>query len=170
MPTTGSGRFALARLIIHKFSTLSIAFGENFQLFCEVISLNLKEIVEKICDEKGISVREAERKAGLKARTIQHWDTSDPSGEKLYRVAAALEVPIERLLMAYHDENDIAFQRLIHIEELYIEIDRLKKSLSVLSDEEKNVIDLYRKADEHDKETVKQILSRYREDTALSVG
>lgn len=132
--------------------------------------MNLKEIVEKICDEKGISVREAERKAGLKARTIQHWDASDPSGEKLYRIATALEVPIERLLMAYHDEDDIAFQRLVHIEELYMEIDKLKKSSSLLSDEEKNVIELYRKADEHDKETVKQILSRYREDTALSVG
>lgn len=136
-----------------KFST---SFGVN--------AMNLKEIVESICEDRGISVRELERKAGLKARTIQHWDTSDPSGEKLFRVAVALEVPVERFFMAYYDEDDIAFQRLVRIEELRMEIDKLKKSSTVLSDEERNIIELYRKADSHDKENVKQILSRYQED------
>lgn len=36
--------------------------------------------------------------------------------------------------------------------------------------EERWIIDLYRKADPHDRDTVKQVLSRYQEDTVSSAG
>lgn len=36
--------------------------------------------------------------------------------------------------------------------------------------EEMTIIELYRKADDYDKATVKQVLSRYKEDTASAVG
>ena len=39
-----------------------------------------------------------------------------------------------------------------------------------LTAEEKEIINLYRQADQNDKEVIKHILKRYEQDTALSVG
>ena len=38
------------------------------------------------------------------------------------------------------------------------------------TDEEKTIIELYRKADDRDRETIMHILNRYQEDTASAVG
>lgn len=82
--------------------------------------MNLKEKVMELCEERGISVRELERKAGLKDRVIQHWDKSDPSGPKLYAVANALDVPIEELLSVY----DPDYERVAYIETLRRKLDQ----------------------------------------------
>lgn len=84
--------------------------------------MNLKEKVEQLCKNAGITVRELERRAELRPRTIQHWDTSDPSGEKLYRVAKALDVPIEELLSVYVPD----LNRVAYIKKLVMENERLK--------------------------------------------
>lgn len=68
--------------------------------------MTLKEKVTDLCKQSGISVRELERRAGLKERTIQHWDESEPSAAKVYAVANALNVPLEELLSVYHPEMD----------------------------------------------------------------
>ena len=64
----------------------------------------LKDKVVELCSERGITVRELERRAGLKARTIQHWDESEPSGKKIYAVAKVLGVPVDDLMSVYFDD------------------------------------------------------------------
>lgn len=59
--------------------------------------MTMKEKIQELCRERDISVRQLERMAGLKERTIQHWDDSDPSGNKLSNIALALKIPIEEL-------------------------------------------------------------------------
>ena len=113
-----------------------------------------------------MSIRQLEKAACLKDRTIQHWDKSEPSGSKLQAVATALNVPIEELLSVYYPD----LERIAYTESLLMEIERLKKSSVVLSAEESELINLFRKADAHDKSVVFQILSRYQEDTASAAG
>ena len=128
--------------------------------------MTLKDKIYQLCKERDMTVRELEREADLKERTIQHWDKSEPSAYKLQRVADVLKVPIEELLSVYNPN----LERLAYIETLRMENEELKKSSTVLSEEEKELIKLYRKADEHDKATILMLLSRYKEDTVSAVG
>ena len=120
--------------------------------------MTMKDLIEQLCGERNITVRDVERKAEIKPRTIQHWDSSEPSAKKLYKVAIALGVPSEELLAVY----DAELGTLSYVKK--------EKTPTLLNAEEAEVIKLYRKADPHDKENVKQILSRYQEDTASAVG
>ena len=79
--------------------------------------MNLKEKITVLCRERGITVRELERRAGLKERTVQHWDESEPSGQKLYSVAKVLNVPIEELLSVYNPD----MERIAYVEKLRME-------------------------------------------------
>lgn len=103
--------------------------------------MTLKEKVTDLCKEKNLSVRELERRAGLKQRTIQHWDESEPSGTKLLAVALVLDVPIEELLSVYEPSlENIA----------YIETMKNKKSatqgdgIDSISDKDKKFITWFR--------------------------
>lgn len=73
--------------------------------------MTLKDKVVELCKERGMTVRELERKAGLKERTIQHWDESEPSGTKLYYVAKVLNVSVEDLLSVYVDNMATEFSK-----------------------------------------------------------
>lgn len=144
--------FYYVNIVERKFSTF----------FEGLVEMNLKELIEQFGKEKNMNIREIERKAKIKERTIQHWDTSEPSAKKLYQVAIALDVPTEELLAVYDPElGSLTYTKR--------KIENKKPSLH-LTEEEENIIKLYRRADSHDKDNVKQILSRYEEDTALSVG
>ena len=57
----------------------------------------LKKIMEK-CREKGISLAELERQAGLEARTVYKWDSSVPAVDKAMAVAKVLETTVEELM------------------------------------------------------------------------
>ena len=85
--------------------------------------MNLKEKITALCKERGITVRELERRANLKERTIQHWDESEPSGQKLYSVAKVLNVPIEELLSVYNPD----MERIAYIEKLRAENEEAKE-------------------------------------------
>lgn len=87
--------------------------------------MTLKDKVEELSKERGISVREVERRAGLKERVIQHWDKSIPNGISLYKVATVLDVPIEELLSVYDSE----WERIAYVLKLQEENDRLKKEI-----------------------------------------
>lgn len=130
------------------------------------VFVTLKDKVENLCRDRGISVRQLEKIAGLKDRTIQHWDKSEPSGQKIYSVAKALNVPIEELLSVYSPD----LERVAYVQKLQMELEELKKSSAVLSAEESSLIQLFRKADAHDRIVIFQILSRYQEDTTSAAG
>ena len=54
--------------------------------------------VKKICDEKGITIAQLEREAGLKNGTIGKWRTCSPRVENLKAVADVLKVKVDKLL------------------------------------------------------------------------
>lgn len=56
----------------------------------------LTKILDK-CREKGITLAELERQAGLANRTIYKWDDSEPSVLKVLAVASVLGVSVEEL-------------------------------------------------------------------------
>ena len=54
--------------------------------------------IRQTAAERGWSLRELERQAGVATGTIYRWDDSKPSAEKLLKVAKALEVSMEELM------------------------------------------------------------------------
>lgn len=57
----------------------------------------LTKILEK-CKEKGMTLAELEREAGLANRTIYKWNENVPSVEKVVAVAKALGVTVDELV------------------------------------------------------------------------
>jgi len=56
------------------------------------------ENIKAICESKNISISALEKKAELGNGTIGKWRTCDPNIESLRKVAAALDVSINRLM------------------------------------------------------------------------
>ncbi len=56
------------------------------------------ENVKQICDERGMSISQLEKEAGLGNGTIGGWRTSKPRIDNLQSVSKVLKVKIERLL------------------------------------------------------------------------
>lgn len=105
--------------------------------------MTLKDQITELCKKRNISVRELERRAGLKERTIQHWDKSEPSATKLYAVSRVLGVPVDYLLKFYYtdmylrelDDMKASFDNMMHSnldisKETEIEADEIIEELS----------------------------------------
>lgn len=99
--------------------------------------MTLKDKITDLCRERNISVRELENRAGLKQRTIQHWDKSEPSALKLYMVAYVLDVRMEELLSVY-DPNLPVKEKAAPISESGKNADAIR--LSELTDGQKKLI------------------------------
>lgn len=99
--------------------------------------MTLKDKITDLCRERNISVRELENRAGLKQRTIQHWDKSEPSALKLYMVAYVLDVRMEELLSVY-DPNLPVKEKAAPILESGKNADTIR--LSELTDGQKKLI------------------------------
>lgn len=59
--------------------------------------MNMLEIIQKLCQEKGISIAEVERRANLGNGSIRRWGVAYPSIDKVDRVAKILNTTIEYL-------------------------------------------------------------------------
>lgn len=69
--------------------------------------MTLLDKVAILCGQRKMPLRQLERAAGLKERTIQHWDKSVPSADKVVKVARVLQVPIEELFSVYDESGDM---------------------------------------------------------------
>ncbi len=58
----------------------------------------LVERIKELCKQKGMSIRELERKCGLGHATIAKWDKSSPTLKNLKTVANQLDVPVCELV------------------------------------------------------------------------
>lgn len=54
--------------------------------------------IKKICDEKGISISQLEKEAGLGNGTISGWKESMPRIDKLQAVAKVLNSEVNKLI------------------------------------------------------------------------
>jgi len=70
--------------------------------------MTLLDKIVILCGERRMSLRQVEKEAGLTPRTIQHWNTSTPSADKVVKVANALMVPVEELLSVYDHSGNLA--------------------------------------------------------------
>lgn len=57
-----------------------------------------RDKIKEICKERGISIRELERRAGLGEGTVKKWKDFTPRADNLLKVAKVLEVSMEELL------------------------------------------------------------------------
>jgi len=64
----------------------------------------MREKIIKLCRERGISLAELERRAGLANRTIYKWSDSIPSVDKVIAVADILGVTVEELVKKEKDD------------------------------------------------------------------
>ncbi|MPM79169.1 hypothetical protein SDC9_126202 [bioreactor metagenome] len=59
--------------------------------------MSLLERVQKILDEKGITIKQAERESGLSNATIRKWATQNPSLDSIVKLAKYLQVSVDYL-------------------------------------------------------------------------
>lgn len=57
-----------------------------------------RDKIKEICKERGISIRELERRAGLGEGTVKKWKDFTPRAESLVRIADVLGVTVDELL------------------------------------------------------------------------
>lgn len=62
------------------------------------MSLKLLNNIRRQCADKGISIAEIERRAGLADNAIFKWACTSPSVDRVQRVAAELGVSMDELL------------------------------------------------------------------------
>ena len=62
------------------------------------------DAIKRICDDKGISIRALEIKAGIGNGIVGKWKKSDPSMSNLKKVAEALNVPVSVIIEPQDDE------------------------------------------------------------------
>lgn len=101
----------------------------------------------ELCRFKGVSPTTAALEMGFSKATPTKWKKSKsyPSGKNLKKIAEYFGVTEFFLLQDNWPKGEY-------------------------TDEEKTIIELYRKADDRDRETIRHILNRYQEDTASAVG
>lgn len=58
----------------------------------------LLEKIKELCKERGISIAELEKQAGLANGTIRKWDVSSPYVDSLSSVAKVLKVKPSKLI------------------------------------------------------------------------
>lgn len=56
------------------------------------------EKIQKLCEEKGISIHQLEKECGFGNATIRGWKSASPTVDKLKKVADYFGVPIEYFL------------------------------------------------------------------------
>lgn len=63
------------------------------------------EVVAKLAEEKGISIKALEQMAGLGNGTVGKWKTNKPNIGNLEKVAAVLEVKVADIIRASEKET-----------------------------------------------------------------
>lgn len=66
---------------------------------------NLYEKIKRIAKNKGISIREVERRCGFAYGTLRRWSNITPMVDKVYRVSRILNVPIDEIVSDGTDQR-----------------------------------------------------------------
>ncbi len=93
--------------------------------------MSLYERIIQKCNEKGLTIKALERKAGFPNATIRKWENQKPSYDKVAIIADCLNVTLNWLILGKETED--------------------------LTPEEKQLVDLYRQADARGKRSILRI-------------
>ena len=110
--------------------------------------MNIKEKLQELCKQNGISIRELEVASGVKIGTIGRWDNNMPSADKVLKVARYFGVLVDDLV----DEKKPTPQR------------------SELSASEADIIRLYRSASPETQQAMLRFLRSLEADQLLRDG
>ena len=66
------------------------------------------ELIQKLCDSKGVKVTNVEKELGFAKGSFKKMDSSKPSADKIYAIARYFSVPME---IFYEDPNSVRFAR-----------------------------------------------------------
>lgn len=122
--------------------------------------------IKQLCKKYGKSVAEIERLAGIPPKSISGWDKSNPSSDKVDRVIKAFGITRDEYFDGDPNKpirlnvSSSAFANL-----MYTMIEENLKSV-LPTDEEFQLLALYRAASERDKKIIQSILDAYKEDVA----
>ncbi len=92
--------------------------------------------IKTLIKKQGKTIKEVEKDLNLGNGSISKWDKSSPKLENILKIANYLNTSIDYLATGKEIE---------------------------ISPEDKNILELYHKADEIDKQTINNVLSRYKE-------
>lgn len=123
---------------------------------------------------------------GVGTRSLYNWKTNDPGLETVVKVCAELDVPLTWMVYGEEDKKEESIDELFPKDpnrKISIDISQFTKNIhdavmedleydddDFITDEEAELIDLFRKASERDKKLVHNILDEYKEDTDSAVG
>lgn len=113
--------------------------------------METKNFIKQRRIELGLTQFEVAQMVGVSEGTISRWESghiANMKRDRINKLALALKVPPAELIV--EEDNPPAFADLLDLEE-------------VLPPDEVRLIELYRLADEIDKQTIRNILSRYDE-------
>ena len=60
--------------------------------------MNMRERVKALCIERHVSLSSVEQACGLSSGSISHWDTKNPSVDRVSRVADYFDISVDYLL------------------------------------------------------------------------
>lgn len=63
--------------------------------------------IKSLCEERGITIKELERIAGLGNGTIGKWQTSQPNLESLKKICEALDISLMELLQGGVKDDEV---------------------------------------------------------------
>lgn len=66
------------------------------------------ELIQKLCDNKGVKVTNVEKELGFAKGSFKKMDSSKPSADKIHAIARYFSVPME---IFYEDPNSVRFAR-----------------------------------------------------------
>ena len=111
--------------------------------------LTVKDRISLLAKERGMSIAGVERELGLGNATIQKWDTSSPSLDKLREVANFFNVPVGYLVDGEDDG--------------YVERDRLKDAM--LHDENiRSLMDMATKCSADEIRTLMELMRTWKKE------
>ena len=63
------------------------------------------DVINSICEEKGITVCKLEKELGFSNGCIRKWNKNEPGIRKVQKVADYLGIPIDKLLEKEHENG-----------------------------------------------------------------
>ena len=124
---------------------------------------NLVQRIVDICKQKKIPVSQLEKDLNFGNGYLNPKKVSDMKVGRLLEILDYLGVSIAEFLDQGNDQTQIIQSAMAQIKSVSPKVYQTILNGWALSEEENDLIELYRKADSHDKAVVLQILSRYKE-------
>lgn len=136
--------------------------------------------------QRKISLQDLGKQIGVGARSLYNWKSSDPGLETVVKVCAALNIPLTWLVYGEEEKKEESLDELFPKDpnrKISIDTSQFSKNIydvimadlqydedDFITEEEAELIDLYRRASDRDKKLVHNILDEYKEDTDSAVG